>query len=137
MIEPTFQIDSKNKNIVIDDIRAIAIRLNNLIASRSSGLPNNDEINAGVHEYQMEEANNNNLALLREDIQNAVSQYIGEGNPSVSVNYVDPPEGSLILRKMVQVQVTVSNHGTTNPSTIVMNLSQSSGKLVMNDIKVV
>jgi hypothetical protein len=136
-VEATFQINAKNKNIVIDDIRAIAIRLNNLIASKSNGLPNNSEINAGVHSYQMEEANSTNLALIRESINDAISKYIKEGSPSVNVAYVDPPEGSLELRKMLQVKVTVANTGATGYSTIVMNLSQSSGRLVMNDINVV
>ena len=135
-IEPTFQIDSKNKNIILKDIRAIAIRLNNLIANKSSGLPNNDEINAGIHNFQMEEASSTNLAMIREAVSNAISSYIREGSPSISVNYVDPPEGSLHLRKMIQIQVTVDDVGAGGYSTVVMNLSQSSGRLVMNDIQV-
>lgn len=136
-VETTFQFSPKNKNIVLTDIRALAIRLNNLISPKSNGLPNNDEVNAGVHDFQMEEANSTNLALIREAINDAVGKFIKEGSPTVTVNYVDPPEGSLQLRKMLQVTVTVSDAGANGYSTIVMNLSQSAGRLVMNDIQVV
>jgi len=136
-VEPTFQFNAKNKNIILTDVRALAIRLNNLIAANSNGLPNNDEVTAGLRNFRMEEANTTTLALIREAVSDAISKYLKEGSPSVSVNLIDPPEGALVLRKMLQITVTVSNTGANGYSTIVMNLSQSAGRLVINDMNVV
>lgn len=131
MLEPTFQFDTKGNNIVIDDLRAVAIRLSNLIIGRSNGLPSNNEFNAQLLDFISDEASSTTKSLIQNEIQKLAREYISE---AVSVNVDYDIADKLSGRKTVIVEATIQTEH--NIGVVAMRVGQKGNDIAIEDINV-
>jgi len=107
MTECTFAFNTKGKNTILMDERALALRINNLILNRKTGLPNNDYVFFDIKERMQEFASDGNISALKEEILSHIKQFF----PSDTYVDIDISKGTdkNELRQTLYFTITVGN----------------------------
>ena len=103
-VEPTFQFNNKNENILVSDARADLFRAVNCILNRKAGLPNNPDTFFDIKRFFQEFGGDTAYAAIQQELENYLTSTLGI---SCSVEVKDSIETQGSKRKKLSIIITI------------------------------
>ena len=130
--EQTLWVDDFNISKEVDELTAIAIRLNNLIMMNPGTMPNDPKMGVGVRKYNFEYANTETIYKLRNDILEQMELYLPiEKNYDINV-FIEADEDSLYHnKKVIYIKFDILYKNNKNKTFIIAYKNpENSGRLI-------
>ena len=129
--ENTLWVDDFSKAKEVDELTAVAIRLNNLILMDQGTMPNDPKMGVGIRKYKFEYANTETIYKLRNDILEQMEMYLPiERNYDINV-YIEIDPDSLDNKKVIYVKFDIMYKNNEIKTFIIAYKNpENSGRLV-------
>jgi len=129
--ENTLWVDDFSKAKEVDELTAIAIRLNTLILMDPGTMPNDPKMGVGIRKYKFEYANTETIYKLRNDILEQMEMYLPiEKTYNIDV-VIEIDEDSLDSKKVIYVKFDITYKENLNKTFIIAyKNSENSGRLI-------
>lgn len=129
--EQTLWVDDFSNAKEVDELTAVAIRLNNLILMDPGTMPNDPKMGVGIRKYKFEYANTDTIYKLRNNILEQMELYLPiEKNYNIDV-LIQIDKDSLDNKKVIYVKFDIYYKNNENKTFIIeYKNSENSGRLI-------
>lgn len=129
--ENTLWVDDFSKAKEVDELTAVAIRLNNLILMDQGTMPNDPKMGVGIRKYKFEYANTETIYKLRNDILEQMETYLPIDRTYNIDVFIEIDQDSLDSKKVIYVKFDITYKENINKTFIIAyKNSENSGRLI-------